>query len=138
MEGMNKDKTLGIDGFLVEFLLQHWSTIKDDVINVVKEFCSTRKLLKVVSGTCLTLMPKFATPTQVKNYRPMACRSTVYKIITKVLTNRIKPVIGKIVSPSQSASIEGRSIIDNILFSHEVLKWYSRKGMPSRCTTKLI
>ncbi|KAH0773588.1 hypothetical protein KY290_010725 [Solanum tuberosum] len=105
MEGMAKDKTPGIDGFPVEFFMQHWSTVKDDFINVAKEFFSTRKLLKVVSGTSITLVPKIATPTQVKDYRPIACCSTVYKIITKVLTNRIRPVIGKIVSPSQFVSI---------------------------------
>ncbi|KAH0773614.1 hypothetical protein KY290_010751 [Solanum tuberosum] len=137
MEGMAKDKTPGIDGFPAEFFLQHWSTVKDDVINVGKELFSTRKLLKVVNGTSITCMPKIATPTQVKDYRPIACCSTVYKIITKVLTNIIKLVIRKIVSPSQSASIEGKRIIDNILFSHEVLKWYSRKGMSPRCTMKV-
>lgn len=88
----------------------------------MKEFFETGRLYKDVSCTAITLVPKVSTPTHVKDYRLIACCSTIYKVISKILTNRIKPVISDLVSPSQSAFIEGRSIIDNILFSHELMK----------------
>lgn len=62
---------------------------------------------------------------------------TSYSVITKILTNKIKPMVGILVSPSQTVFIEGRIIIDNILFSHELLKWYTRKGLSPRCTIKV-
>uniref|UniRef100_M1AUV2 BZIP n=1 Tax=Solanum tuberosum TaxID=4113 RepID=M1AUV2_SOLTU len=95
MEGMALDKTPDIDGFPVEFFTKHWTTVKEDVLCAVRKFFTTGKLLKEVSLTAITLVPKKATPTQVADYRPIAC----YKIITKILTNRIKPIIGSIVSP---------------------------------------
>ncbi|XP_060182228.1 uncharacterized protein LOC132611885 [Lycium barbarum] len=68
----------------------------------------------------------------MKDFRPIACCSTLYKIIAKVITTRIKGVIQGIVGHSQSAFIEGRSIVDNILFSHELFKGYTRKGMSAK------
>ncbi|XP_070022716.1 uncharacterized protein LOC142176499 [Nicotiana tabacum] len=62
----------------------------------------------------------------------------MYKIITKVLTGRLKKVIGRLVGGSQSAFIEGRSITDNILFTHELFKGYNRKGISERCIMECI
>lgn len=59
------------------------------------------------------------TPTQVQNYRPICLFSTIYDLVTKVLTNRIKPIIDALVNPAQSAFIESGDIIANILFSHD-------------------
>ncbi|KAH0655238.1 hypothetical protein KY285_030120 [Solanum tuberosum] len=106
MEGVALDKTPGIDGFLVEFFTKHCTTVKEDVLCVVRELFTTGKLLKEIKLTAITLVPKQATPTQVADYRPIDCCPTIYQIITKILTNRIKPVIGSIVSPSQSAFID--------------------------------
>ncbi|KAH0773555.1 hypothetical protein KY290_010692 [Solanum tuberosum] len=106
MEGMTKDKTPGMDCFPVEFFLQHWSTVKDDVINVVKELFSTGKLLKDVSATSITRVPKIVTLTQVKDYRPIACFSTVYKIITKYSR--------KCMSPRCTMKVDLRKAYDSI------------------------
>ncbi|KAH0751734.1 hypothetical protein KY285_004882 [Solanum tuberosum] len=134
---MAKDKTPGIDEFPMEFFEKHWEIVKEDVVGAIMEFFNTIKLFKEVSCTTITLIPKVNTPNQVNDFRPIACCSTIYKLITKVLTNRITPVIGTLVSHSQTAFIEGRSIIDNILFIHELLKWYTRKGLSPRCTMKV-
>ncbi|WMV07308.1 hypothetical protein MTR67_000693 [Solanum verrucosum] len=113
IKGMPLDKTPGVDGFPIEFFIQHWSLIKTDVIDAVMEFLKTGRMLKAFSCTAISLVPKVSTPTQVKR------------------------VIGTLVSPAQTAFIEGRSIIDNIMFSHELLKWYSRKGLSPRCVMKI-
>lgn len=57
--------------------------------------------------------------------------------MAKILTGREKSVIFDLIGYSQSTFIEGRSIIDNILFSHELFKGYSRKGMYPRCMLKV-
>lgn len=67
------------------------------------------------------------TSDQLKECKHIACCFTIYKLFTKVLTNRVKLVIGALVSPSQTTFIKGNSFIDNILFSHELFKWYTRK-----------
>ncbi|WMV60256.1 hypothetical protein MTR67_053641 [Solanum verrucosum] len=134
---MPHDKAPGVDGFPVEFFTTNSTIVAERLILAVKEFFSSGKLLKSFSCTAVTLIPKVASPSKVKDYRLIACCKIVYKIITKILTHRIKDVISDGVSPSQTAFIEGRSILDNMLFSHDVLKCYTRKGLSSRCVMKV-
>lgn len=68
---------------------------------------------------------------------PIACGNILYKIIAKVLQLRIKKVIGNLIGHSQSAFTERGSIIDNILFSHELFKGYNRKSVSLRCVMKV-
>ncbi|XP_060212076.1 uncharacterized protein LOC132639653 [Lycium barbarum] len=137
IKGMPPAKSLDIDGYPIEFFTRNWEVVKVDVLSAVKEFFKTGKLLKAFSGTSVTLIPKIPNPSLVKDYRPIDCCTTFYKMITKVLTNRIKTVIVTIIGPSQSAFMEGRSITDNIIFSHELFKWYNRKRLSPRCVMKL-
>lgn len=130
-------KSPRIDGYTVEFFTQQLEVINDDVRQVVAEFFSISNLHKTFSCTPLTLVPKVKSPTYVKEHRPIACSTTFYKLIIEILTNIIKSVIDTIISPSQSSFVEGRSIIDNILFFYELLKQYSRKGLSLRCVMKV-
>ncbi|KAF3620720.1 hypothetical protein FXO37_33124 [Capsicum annuum] len=106
VKGMPQEKAPGIDGYPAEFLKLNWSIVKLDVICAVKEFFESGKLLKAFIFTAVTLIPKVANPTYVKDYRPIACCTTIYKIITRILTNRLKNIVKHIVNPSQSAFVE--------------------------------
>lgn len=86
------------------------------------EFFWAGKMFTSFSSIGISLIPKVSNPTIALDYEPTACCTTVYKIITKILINRIKCVVGLIVSPSQIIFIEGRSIVDNVHISHEILK----------------
>ena len=70
-------------------------------------------------------------------FRPIACCNVVYKCIAKILANRMKCVLGSIISPNQSAFIAGKDITDNILLSSELLKGYNRLNLSPRCVLKL-
>ncbi|WMV41100.1 hypothetical protein MTR67_034485 [Solanum verrucosum] len=100
LRGMTKDKTPIIDGYPMEFFVKHWEIVKEDVAGDVMEFINTGKLHKEVSSTTITLVPKVTTPNKINDYRLIACCLTIYKLITKVLTNRIKLVIGTLVNPA--------------------------------------
>ncbi|XP_060195114.1 uncharacterized protein LOC132624337 [Lycium barbarum] len=134
---MPKEKAPGVDGFPIEFFTRNWEIVKKEVIEAVQNFFSTRKLDPTVNCTAVTLVPKKQTPTHVKDYRPIACCTTIYKIIAKVLTSRLKTVIDGLIGCCQSAFIEGRHILDNIIFSHELLKGYNRKWISLRCVLKV-
>ncbi|XP_019233906.1 PREDICTED: uncharacterized protein LOC109214447 [Nicotiana attenuata] len=61
----------------------------------------------------------------------------MYKLTAKVITNTLKQVVDKIVGPAQSAFIEGRNILDNVIVAHELVKGYNRRGISPRCLVKV-
>lgn len=76
-------------------------------------------------------------PSYVKEYRSIACCSTLYKIISKILTNRLKLVVDYLVGQFQSAFIDGRNILDNVIMAHELIKGYNCKTISPRCLIKV-
>ncbi|GJR69495.1 RNA-directed DNA polymerase, eukaryota, reverse transcriptase zinc-binding domain protein [Tanacetum coccineum] len=77
------------------------------------------------------------TPNKVSDFRHIAYCNVLYKCISKILTNKIKGGLSKVVSLNQSAFIPGRHIQDNILITQELLKGYNRKNGPKRCAMKI-
>ncbi|GJR76471.1 RNA-directed DNA polymerase, eukaryota, reverse transcriptase zinc-binding domain protein [Tanacetum coccineum] len=116
------------DGYTAKFYKKAWPTAGSDVCNAIKEFFKNRRMLGEVNSTLITLVPKSNTPQRVSDYIPIACCNALYKIISKILTNRIKKALCKLVNQSQSAFISGRQITDNILLAQEILRGYNRKS----------
>nr|XP_009611922.1 uncharacterized protein LOC104105365 [Nicotiana tomentosiformis] len=131
------DKAPSIDGFLAEFFKQYWHLIGKEVKKATMQFFQTGKLLKKVNCTTVTLVPKVKNPTFVKEFRPRACCTTLYKLIAKVITARLKLVVDYLVGPSQSTFIKGRNILDNVIVAHEMVQCYTQKGVSPRCLVKV-
>ena len=95
-------------------------------------------MLKEINHTFITLIPKIEIPCRTSHYRPISLCSTFYKTISKILVNRLRPLLDKLVSPFQSAFILGRSIHDNILLTHEIMhKFRKCKGKTAWVALKL-
>ena len=122
MFDIDDSKAPGPDGFSSAFFKKAWRIIGNDVCCAIKEFFDNGKLLGEVNATLISLIPKTKTPNTVIDIRPIACCNVLYKCISKIITNRIKPMLNKLVSCNQSAFIPGRKIQDNILLTQEIRK----------------
>jgi hypothetical protein len=104
---------------------------------LLKVFFATGLLLKEVNATILTLVPKKVNLSAMGDFRPIACCNVVYKCITKIISNRMLPLLSDLVSLNQSAFIPSRNISENVLLAQEIVRDYHKdKGNP-RCTLKV-
>ncbi|XP_019258455.1 PREDICTED: uncharacterized protein LOC109236703 [Nicotiana attenuata] len=87
------DKAPGVDGFPIEYFTKQWDTVKQDIYEAMSYFFHTGRMMPAWNCTAITLIPKIPTLSKVKDYRPIACCTTLYKVVAKILTRRIKKVI---------------------------------------------
>ncbi|GJY15340.1 RNA-directed DNA polymerase, eukaryota, reverse transcriptase zinc-binding domain protein [Tanacetum coccineum] len=91
MFNIGDNKAPGPDGYASTFYKKAWKIVGKDVCMAIKEFFNTGKFLGEMNATLISLVPKVSTQNKVSDYRPIACCNVVYKCISKILTDRIKP-----------------------------------------------
>ncbi|GJZ06780.1 RNA-directed DNA polymerase, eukaryota [Tanacetum coccineum] len=92
------NKSSGPDGFSFEFIQKYWNIIQHDVINVVKEFFSSSKFPLGSNSSFITLIPKSLDAKMVKDFRPISLIGSFYKIVAKILSNRLCIVMPDLIS----------------------------------------
>ena len=121
LDQMYPDKTLGHDGMTVGFYKHYWSIVGRDVTRVIQGFFNGEDQVKEINHANLVLISKKKQPSTPKDYRPISLYNVSYKIISKVLANRLKELLSEIIDKSQSAFVQGRIIFDNIIVAHETI-----------------
>jgi len=134
---MDPDKSPGPDGFNAFFFQSYWDIIREDTTKAVLNFFQTGKLLKEVNHTFVTLIPKVANSSRLSDFRPISCCNILYKIISKVLCNRLQVVINGLISLNQNAFLKKRHISDCSLLAHEILRDFKKKNSPKGCCLKI-
>eukprot|EP00253_Pinus_taeda_P028496 PITA_28496 len=121
VKSMPNDKALGPDGFTINFYKACWPTIKSEIWEVVEDSRRSGTILKLLNSTFLGLVPKEENAHTPEKFRPIALCNVIYKIISKVIANRLKPILPNLISEEQSGYVEGRQILDNILLAQEMV-----------------
>eukprot|EP00253_Pinus_taeda_P017696 PITA_17696 len=114
-------KAPGPDGFTTIFFQHLWETIKWEVWQVVEESRTLRWMYQGMNATFIALIPKAEDSPSPEKYRPIALCNIIYKIVSKVIALRLKPLLSLIISSEQSGYVEGRHIMDGIILTHEII-----------------
>jgi hypothetical protein len=114
-------KALGLDWFLTHLFQQNWDVMRHDVIIGVKWFFMSGKMHEGVNDTSIVLIPKKDDPELLNDFRPISLCIVIYKVVSKCMVNRLRPMLQYIIAPTQSAFVLRRMITDNALVAFECL-----------------
>jgi hypothetical protein len=114
-------KALGPDGLNACFYQTNWTILKEEVCQVIIDILNVGVMPQDLNMTHVTLFPKLKNPTRVKEFRPISLCKVLYKLISKVLANRLKKIMPHVIAPTHSAFISGCLISDNALAAYETL-----------------
>ncbi|GKV09172.1 hypothetical protein SLEP1_g20714 [Rubroshorea leprosula] len=120
-------KTPGPDGFNLKFVKCMWEDIKTEIAGFIREFQEQGRLVRGSNASFITLIPKVENPHKIEEYRPISLIGIMYKIIVKLLANRLRKVLDKIIGEQQMAFIEGRQLVDGVVIANEVIDEAKRK-----------
>ena len=94
---------------------------------LVKDFEEGRLDINRLNYVMLILIPKEADATEMRKFRPIALINCSFKIFSKALNNRLIKIIDRLISPNQTAFIQGRYILESVVAAHEIIHEVSRK-----------
>lgn len=122
---INTFKAPGPDGFQPIFFKKYWHIVGDDIHKLVSDAFRKGYFNPSLADTLIVLIPKVDAPKKITEFRPISQCNVVYKILTKVSVNRIRPLLNDLISPLQSSFIPGRGTRDNILIAQEIIHYIS-------------
>ena len=113
----------GPDGFNAAFYQRYWHIVGPAITAEVQSFFVSGKMPDNWNHINLCLIPKIMSPQTMKGFRPISLCNVTYKIISKVLSVRLKSILSNVISENQAAFTPDRFITDNVLIAHEVLHY---------------
>lgn len=131
------DSVPGSDEYTVEFYKSNWTMVGDEFMAAIELFFTQNYLYYPINTTAISLIPKVESLVKMKEFRSICCCNVSYKILSKIIANRIKPLLPQLVDLNQSAFVKDRCIQDNILLMHNLVKSYQKIGGPSCCAIKV-
>nr|GEX45633.1 RNA-directed DNA polymerase, eukaryota [Tanacetum cinerariifolium] len=125
------NKSPGPDGFTFEFFKRFWDLIGADFCDAVNHFFLYGAFSNGCNSSFIALIPKVIDAKFMNDFRPISLIGCIYKVVTKVLANRLVSVIQELISDTQSAFVAGRQILDGPFILDEILHWCKRKNKKS-------
>lgn len=121
----------------MEFCKAVWPIIGAYFVVSIQSFFMKGFLPMGVNSTILALIPKKDVAMEMKDYRPISCCNVLYKVIYKIIANRLKCILPRFIASNQSAFIKDRLLIENFLLASELVKDYHKEDKAPRCAMKI-
>lgn len=134
MFSIHPNKAPGPDGFSASFFQSNWDIIGPAETMEIQEFFTSGNLPTSINTTHIRVISKITGPKAVMDYMPIALCNVYYKVISKILSIRLKPVLQEVISENQSVFVPGRAISDNVLITHEMLHYLKNLGATIHCS----
>ena len=127
---MENRKSPGIDGLAIEFYKSQYEIIKNDILKLYYSILLKNKdLSHSMNQAIITLLPKNNEKDLLKNWRPISLLCVDYKILTKIISNRLKPTLDITISKEQTWGIPNRSIFSNLFTIRELIHHSTKKDI---------
>ena len=121
LKDMQPFKAPGPDGFQPVFYQKFWALVQPNVTQLVQDVLTGRAFPDGLNDAFLVLIPKTEVPSRPNQFRPIGLCNIVYKLVTKVIVNRLKPILPQLISPTQCSFVPRRQITDNVIIVQEML-----------------
>ena len=125
------DKAPGPDGFNGLFIKICWPIIKFDFYRLCDEFWEGAVNLQSINDAFITLIPKISSPVGPNDYRPISLLNSSFKLLTKLLANRLQKKILDIVHANQYGFLKSRTIQDCVAWAYEYIHQVKQTGRPA-------
>ena len=123
-------KAIGLDGYHVIFFQNNWHILGSSIIQAIQEIFETTTILEDWSATNLVLIPKINHLDMITQFRPVSICNTLYKLVSHIILQRLKPYIVDIINPCQVGFVPSCRMSDNIIIVQEIICMMVKKSGP--------
>jgi len=124
------NKAPGRDGICLEFYKKTWETTKQELLEIMNDMYREGQITDQQKHGIIVCVPKHTAPTSPKDYRPLTLLNTDYKLLTRIIANRLRPCLTDILHPAQHCGIPGTTVFEALATIRDAVAYAEVSGTP--------
>ena len=125
-----RHKSPGPDGICHEFFIKKWDIVKEDLTYIINNMYMEGSVSDSQKHGHIVYLPKQATPISPENYRPLTILNTDYKLLTRIIANRLRPWMDNILHHNQFCGRTSQTIFDEIANVRDIIAYAEESNKP--------